>query len=41
MIGRKLLWTTLVSLVVWAAIYGIVASDLISFRDEWLAIPDR
>lgn len=41
MIGRKLVWTTLVSVVVWAAIYGIVESDLISFRDEWLAIPDR
>jgi predicted secreted protein len=41
MIWRKLLWTTLISVVIWAAIIALVDSNLISFRDEWLAIPDR
>lgn len=41
MLWRKLLWTTLISLVIWAAIVALVESNLISFRDEWLAIPDR
>ena len=40
MLGRKLIWTTLISLVIWAAIVALVESNLISFRDEWLAIPD-
>lgn len=41
MLGRKLIWTTVISVVVWAAIVGVVESNIISFRDEWLAIPDR
>jgi predicted secreted protein len=40
MIARKLLWTTAVSVVVWLAIFAVIESDLISFRDAWLAIPD-
>ena len=39
-LGRKLLWTTLLSGVIWLAIWWLVNSDLISFRDAWLAIPD-
>jgi predicted secreted protein len=40
MLGRKLIWTTVISLVIWAAIVALVDSNIISFRDEWLAIPD-
>lgn len=40
MLGRKLIWTTLLSAVVWLAIHGIIESGWISFRDPWLAIPD-
>ncbi len=40
MLGRKLLWTTLISLLIWGAIVGVVESGWISFRDDWLAIPD-
>ena len=31
-IGRKLLMTTAVSLVIWAVIMAVIRSDLISFR---------
>ncbi len=41
MIWRKLLWTTAISVVLWLAIVWLVDSNIISFRDEWLAIPDR
>lgn len=41
MLGRKLLWTTLISAVIWAGIYAFVESDLVSFRDGWLALPER
>ncbi|WP_424813988.1 DUF1467 family protein [Roseococcus sp. YIM B11640] len=39
-IGRKVIWTTVISAVIWLAIYAFIESDLISFRDTWLAIPD-
>lgn len=39
-LGRKVLWTTLLSSVIWLGIYGLVESDWISFRSDWLAIPD-
>lgn len=39
-LGRKILWTTLLSGVIWLGIWALVESDLISFRDAWLAIPD-
>jgi predicted secreted protein len=39
-LGWKVLWTTLLSGVIWLGIYALIASDLISFRSEWLAIPD-
>jgi predicted secreted protein len=41
MLGRKLLWTTAISVVIWAGIYAFVESGVVSFRDAWLAIPDR
>jgi len=40
-LGRKLLLTTIVSAVIWAAIYGIVESEWISFRSGWLAMPEK
>ena len=32
-LGYKFLMTTLISALVWLAIYGLVASDIVSFRD--------
>jgi len=37
--GRKLAITTIVSVVVWVACYGLIVSDWISFRSGWLALP--
>lgn len=37
--GRKLLATTLVSLVIWALCMVVIASDWFSFREGWLALP--
>ena len=37
---RKAVITTLVSIVIFAGIYALERSDLISFRGDWLAIPD-
>jgi predicted secreted protein len=37
--GRKLLATTLVSAVIWGLCYGLIASDWLSFRSGWLALP--
>ncbi|WP_207537043.1 DUF1467 family protein [Sabulicella rubraurantiaca] len=39
-LGRKIIWTTILSAVIWLAIYTLIESDLISFRRGWLAIPD-
>lgn len=36
---RKVIATTLVSLVIWAGIFAIVESDMLSFRSGWLALP--
>jgi predicted secreted protein len=38
---RKLIATTLVSAVVWLGIYALVESDWISFREGWLAMPEK
>ena len=40
-IGFRIGLTTLVSCVIWAVAYGIVQSDWISFRDGFLAMPQR
>ena len=32
MLGKKVLWTTLISAVVWAAIMAVVLSPFLSFR---------
>lgn len=39
-LGHKVIWTTILSAVIWLAIYALIESDLISFRRGWLAIPD-
>lgn len=38
--GRKILWTTGISFVVWGTVLAIQASGWISFRTGWLAMPD-
>jgi predicted secreted protein len=38
--GRKVLWTTGIAFVVWAAVLAIQASGWISFRTGWLSMPD-
>jgi predicted secreted protein len=38
---RKVVITSLVTAVVWLAIWLTVESNLISFRSGWLALPDR
>jgi predicted secreted protein len=37
---RKAIITTIVSAVIFVAIFALERSDLVSFRSEWLAIPD-
>jgi predicted secreted protein len=41
MMGRKLIATTLISLVVWGAIMLLIYSGWISFRSGWLALPEH
>eukprot|EP01037_Dinobryon_pediforme_P002707 gene2707-2746_t len=38
--GRKFLLTTIIAILVWAAVLGIQASGIISFRTGSLAMPD-
>ena len=38
-LGRKLVWTTIVSAVLWLGVYALVESDWLSFRSGWLAMP--
>jgi len=33
MLGKKFLWTTLITIVIWTAIFVAVESDIYSFRD--------
>lgn len=30
---KKFLWTTLVSIVIWLVLYGLIEAEVISFRD--------
>ncbi len=39
MIGRKVIATTIVSVIVWGAIMLLIYSGWISFRSGWLALP--
>ncbi len=38
--GRKLLWTTLVATLVWAACVGLIESGWISFRSGFFALQE-
>lgn len=38
---RKLVATTLVSVVIWLGLYLVAESGWVSFREGWLAMPDR
>lgn len=38
---RKALLTTVVALVVWGICYAVIASDFMSFRSGWLAMPEN
>ncbi len=40
-LGRKALITTGVAAVIWLVLYGIIVSDLFSFRSGWLALPEN
>lgn len=37
---RKVVITTLVATVLWLGAYGLIASDWLSFRSGWLALPE-
>ncbi len=39
-LGRKLLTTTLVSLLIWAVVAGVIQSGWLSFRHGILKMPD-
>jgi predicted secreted protein len=39
-IVMKILLTTLVAAVLWLVAYGVIESDLLSFRHGWLAAPE-
>ncbi|TCH96998.1 DUF1467 family protein [Roseococcus sp. SYP-B2431] len=39
-IFQKVVITTVVATILWLGVYLLIDSDLISFRDPWLAIPD-
>ncbi len=36
--GRRILATTLLSLVIWVGCYALISSDWLSFRHGWLAM---
>ena len=38
---RKVLITTLVSVVFWLGAYALITSDTMSFRSGWWAMPDK
>ncbi|RAI60193.1 DUF1467 family protein [Roseicella frigidaeris] len=38
---RKVVITTLVSAILWLAVFALIESDWISFRSGWWAMPDK
>ena len=36
-LGRKIIGTTVLSAVIWVGVYGLIQSELVSFRDGWFA----
>ena len=41
LLGRKLIVTTLVAAVIWAAAFALIQSDWLSFRSGFLAMPEE
>lgn len=39
LIWRKVMWTTVVAIVVWLGCYAVISSDYLSFRHGVLALP--
>jgi predicted secreted protein len=37
MLGRKLLGTTVLAAILWIGVYALIGSELISFREGWMA----
>jgi predicted secreted protein len=37
MLGRKLIGTTVLAAILWLGAYALIESDLISFREGWIA----
>ncbi len=37
---KKALITTVLAAVIWAIIYGVIVSGVVSFRSGWLAMPE-
>ena len=37
---QKMIATTLISGVIWAACYALISSEWLSFRHGWLALPE-
>ncbi len=36
---RKVVWTTIISTLLWAGIFLLIRSEWLSFRSGWLAMP--
>jgi predicted secreted protein len=41
LLGWKLLGTTLLAGMIWLGVHALVASDWLSFRHGWLAMPEN
>jgi predicted secreted protein len=40
-IGRKVLLTTVIAVLIWGGCVLVITSPWLSFRSGWLALPDR
>lgn len=40
-LGRKILITTLITIVIAAGLFAVIHSDWLSFRSGWLAMPEN
>ena len=40
-LGRKILMTSVLAAILWGVWYLVLASELLSFRSGWLAMPSR
>ena len=37
LLGRKIIGTTVLAMILWLGAYALISSDLVSFRDGWFA----